>query len=107
MRPLLLFLTRPYTSTHPNPSVLHMELRDFITTPGGGTIVRISRSQIRARVKRDTPIVFSSERISAHGGLELASSCCTARVEIENGRESGDSRPNSTVLVTAPLRAAA
>lgn len=33
--------------------------------------MRLSRSSIRARVKRDLPITFSDERISAHGGLEL------------------------------------
>ena len=33
--------------------------------------MRLSRSSIRARVKRDLPITFSQERISAHGGLEL------------------------------------
>jgi len=33
--------------------------------------VRLSRSRIRARVKSDLPIVFSGEKISAHGGLEL------------------------------------
>ena len=33
--------------------------------------MRLSKSAIRARVKRDLPITFSSERISAHGGLEL------------------------------------
>lgn len=33
--------------------------------------MRLSRVSIRARVKRDLPITFSSERISAHGGLEL------------------------------------
>jgi len=33
--------------------------------------VRLSRSRIRARVKSDLPIVFSDEKISAHGGLEL------------------------------------
>ena len=33
--------------------------------------MRLSRSRIRARVKGDLPIVFSDERISAHGGLEL------------------------------------
>lgn len=33
--------------------------------------MRINRSRIRARVKGDLPIVFSDERISAHGGLEL------------------------------------
>ncbi len=33
--------------------------------------MRISRSQIRARVKSDLPITFSNELISAHGGLEL------------------------------------
>ena len=33
--------------------------------------MRLSRSRIRARVKRDLPITFSEERISAHGGLEL------------------------------------
>jgi hypothetical protein len=33
--------------------------------------VRLSRSRIRARVKNDLPIVFSDEKISAHGGLEL------------------------------------
>lgn len=33
--------------------------------------MRLSRSSIRARVKRDLPIEFSQERISAHGGLEL------------------------------------
>ena len=32
--------------------------------------MRISKSQIRART-RDLPITFSSERISAHGGLEI------------------------------------
>jgi hypothetical protein len=32
--------------------------------------VRISKSEIRART-RDLPITFSSERISAHGGLEI------------------------------------
>ncbi|MFQ5700170.1 MAG: IS1380 family transposase [Myxococcota bacterium] len=32
--------------------------------------MRISKSQIRAR-SRDLPITFSSERISAHGGLEI------------------------------------
>jgi hypothetical protein len=32
--------------------------------------VRISKSQIRARTQ-DLPITFSSERISAHGGLEI------------------------------------
>jgi hypothetical protein len=37
----------------------------------GATIVRIRKSQIRARVKADLPITFSEERISAHGGLEL------------------------------------
>jgi hypothetical protein len=31
----------------------------------------MSRNRIRARVERDLPIVFSDERISAHGGLEL------------------------------------
>ena len=33
--------------------------------------MRLSRSRIRARVKNDLPIVFSGEKISAHGGLEL------------------------------------
>jgi len=33
--------------------------------------VRVSRSLIRARVKSDLPLVFSDEKISAHGGLEL------------------------------------
>ena len=33
--------------------------------------MRMSRNRIRARVKGDLPIVFSDERISAHGGLEL------------------------------------
>ncbi len=33
--------------------------------------MRLSRSRIRARVKNDLPIVFSDEKISAHGGLEL------------------------------------
>jgi hypothetical protein len=33
--------------------------------------VRLSRNRIRARVKSDLPIVFSDEKISAHGGLEL------------------------------------
>ena len=33
--------------------------------------MRISRSRIRARVKAELPIVFSDEKISAHGGLEL------------------------------------
>jgi hypothetical protein len=33
--------------------------------------VRLSRSRIRARVKSDLSIVFSDEKISAHGGLEL------------------------------------
>ncbi len=33
--------------------------------------MRLSRHRIRARVKNDLPIVFSDEKISAHGGLEL------------------------------------
>ena len=33
--------------------------------------MRLSRNRIRARVKSDLPIVFSDEKISAHGGLEL------------------------------------
>lgn len=33
--------------------------------------MRLSRSRIRARVKNDLPIVFSAEKISSHGGLEL------------------------------------
>jgi hypothetical protein len=33
--------------------------------------VRITKSQIRARVRSEIPITFSEERISAHGGLEL------------------------------------
>jgi len=33
--------------------------------------MRLSRSRIRARVKNDLPVVFSDEKISAHGGLEL------------------------------------
>ena len=33
--------------------------------------MRRSRNRIRARVKGELPIVFSDERISAHGGLEL------------------------------------
>ncbi len=33
--------------------------------------MRLSRSRIRARVKNDLPIVFSEEKISSHGGLEL------------------------------------
>ncbi len=33
--------------------------------------MRLSRNRIRARVKSDLSIVFSGEKISAHGGLEL------------------------------------
>ena len=33
--------------------------------------MRLSRNRIRARVKNDLSIVFSDEKISAHGGLEL------------------------------------
>ena len=33
--------------------------------------MRLSKREIRARVKRDFSITFSDERISAHGGLEL------------------------------------
>lgn len=33
--------------------------------------MRLSRSEIRARVKGDLSITFSNERITAHGGLEL------------------------------------
>ena len=42
----------------------------FITQHRGATVVRISKGEIRARI-RDLPITFSEERISAHGGLEL------------------------------------
>jgi hypothetical protein len=33
--------------------------------------VRLSKARIRARIKRDLPLEYAAERISAHGGLEL------------------------------------